>query len=74
MLQVAPKTLAPITTRATFPRALEALFHTKKIDIKQLVVRQHEVSRTLSAIKSDIITTAEQIDIQRADCVVQVVF
>ena len=37
--------------RATFPRAAEAFFQTKKTDLKQLHVRQNEVTRPLNAIK-----------------------
>ena len=51
---------APITTRATFPRAAEALFQTKKTYVKQLHLRQHEDSR--HAMKTDRITSADQID------------
>ena len=47
MARVSPKTLAAITTRATFPR----LFQTKKTDLKQLHVRQNEVAWPLNAIK-----------------------
>ena len=74
MAPVAPKTLAPITTRATFPRYVEAFFHKKETDLKQLYVRQHEVARPLNAIKSDRITSAEQINLQQAHCAVKVVF
>ena len=56
-----------LTTRVMFPRAAEALFQTKKTYVKQLHLRQHEDSR--HAMKTDRITSAEQID-----CAVQVVF
>ena len=56
-------TLAPITTKETF-----------LTDLKQLHIIQHEVAWPLNAIKIDRFTSAEQIDIQRADYAVQVVF
>ena len=71
MAPVAPKTLAPITTRATFPRAAEDFYQTKKTDLKQLHVKQHEVTRPLNPITSDRIISEKYIDLQRADCAVQ---
>ena len=49
---------------------MEAFVQTK-IDLKQLHVRQHEVAHPLIAVTSDRISSAEQTDIQRADCAVQ---
>ena len=67
-------TLAPITTRATFPRVAEAFFQTKETYLKQLYVRQHEVVLPLNAGYTDRITSAEKTDSQRANCAVQVDF
>ena len=42
---------------------MQKLFQTKKTDLKQLNVRQHEVALPLNAIKTHRMTSAEQIDI-----------